>query len=552
MNCRWDSRKMLTSHEYSSSYHQEGMTDQSDGYKMMSTTSPPSNDMFGPPSTTSGPPESSSNGSTTNTALDSSPAPNFSGDDEFDNLGIHIPQSALGEDQGYNNYHQQQHPYHQQHMYHQQMHQQQWHQGYNMSNGYSQTYDQYGYGGYGNMYQQGANGSGHVGAMGQGGSVGMGGPSPVGSHNTPSPQAHSDDGFLSGEDHIRNNNILKRPSPGVSSGTGSSMHSTSQGLGGSGAATAAAGTAGASMVHGSNTGMSSMSHVHPHQTGPHVHHPQYHHHHHPGYGHHLHPHQIPQGIPIAKKPKVSKRKKKRDPNEPSKPVSAYALFFRDSQASIKIANPNAAFGDVSKIVASLWDALDPDSKAAYKKRTENAKKEYLKKLAAYRASLVSKGSDSGIGYGYYSYGEVLKNNGIHASSSNNFLGTSSASGSAGSSAGPAGSTGVPPSSNPSQHGYNSMSQPIPPRPPMQHGHHMHHGQGAYMMHGQQQVNVQKFSSNFKVGKKESIYKNCSSEEQHFLSFSYFNEVWIGIYSWVTNERKGEDLFFSFSLSCLFT
>ena len=42
-------------------------------------------------------------------------------------------------------------------------------------------------------------------------------------------------------------------------------------------------------------------------------------------------------------------------------------------------------------MAAMWDNLDPDAKAAYKKRTETAKKEYLKRLAAYRASLISKG-----------------------------------------------------------------------------------------------------------------------------------------------------------------
>ena len=93
---------------------------------------------------------------------------------------------------------------------------------------------------------------------------------------------------------------------------------------------------------------------------------------------------------VPKKPKVSKRRKKRDPNEPQKPVSAYALFFRDTQASIKMRNPNANFGEVSKIVAATWDGLDPDSKSAYKKRTEMAKKEYLRALAAYRANMVSK------------------------------------------------------------------------------------------------------------------------------------------------------------------
>ncbi|XP_046544132.1 TOX high mobility group box family member 3-like isoform X1 [Haliotis rubra] len=91
----------------------------------------------------------------------------------------------------------------------------------------------------------------------------------------------------------------------------------------------------------------------------------------------------------AKKQKTPKKKKKKDPNEPQKPVSAYALFFRDTQAAIKGQSPNKSFGDVSKIVASMWDGLEPDNKNVYKKKTEVAKKEYLKQLAAYRASQVS-------------------------------------------------------------------------------------------------------------------------------------------------------------------
>lgn len=62
------------------------------------------------------------------------------------------------------------------------------------------------------------------------------------------------------------------------------------------------------------------------------------------------------------KPKPQKKKKKKDPNEPQKPVSAYALFFRDTQAAIKGQNPNATFGDVSKIVASMWDSLGEEQK----------------------------------------------------------------------------------------------------------------------------------------------------------------------------------------------
>ncbi|KAF1383290.1 hypothetical protein PFLUV_G00130320 [Perca fluviatilis] len=97
----------------------------------------------------------------------------------------------------------------------------------------------------------------------------------------------------------------------------------------------------------------------------------------------------PATVDISKKPKTPKKKKRKDPNEPVKPVSAYALFFRDTQANIKAQNPNATFGEVSKIVASMWDGLGEEEKQMYKKRTETAKKEYLKQLAAYRASLVS-------------------------------------------------------------------------------------------------------------------------------------------------------------------
>ena len=477
---------MLTSHAYQSShdhFNQVGLYHQDNadvskpqvegGTTKIMNPSPTCGDPFA---------ESVPTGDGTGTTGgNNSPSHQFGADEEFDSMGIQIPSSALEEQQGhqgggYNNYHQHQMVHHhQQHQqqwqqhHHHQIQQQQWNQQqsqYMSPNGYGHGYDQYGYGDYGQMYGQGGGGHTHGAsqAMGSnnGSAVGMGGPSPVGSHNTPSPQgAHSDDGVLVGgsaEDHIRNNNILKRPSPG----------SAVPGVPGN----AIGVVPGANNMH---PGV--MHHAHQgvvHQMGHH------HTHHHAAMAspYHLHghsQHQIPPpGMPVAKKPKVSKRKKKRDPNEPSKPVSAYALFFRDSQASIKVANPNAAFGDVSKIVASLWDALDPDSKAAYKKRTENAKKDYLKKLASYRASLVSKGSDSGIGYGYYGYSDVMQNNGMHPS--HKYMGGSNPTGAAG------------------QSSSSYMGQPIPPRPPMQHGQggnltnaHLHHGHGtpgAYMMQGQ--------------------------------------------------------------------
>ena len=346
-------------------------------------------------------------------------------EDDFDIPPINLPPAALEDQPDYNGasfgnphqgypqmYPQQGYPQHQQ--------QQNWgygngYPGYEYNNGSNYGYVQH----YHHPQQQ---------PMG----VAMGGPSPgSGSHNTPSPTGHSEDG-----DHeVRNNNVLKSQYP-VNPVQQAQQPPTGH--------------------FGSNHPYAGHAQAHPHPGHPHAH------------AHH-HMHQI---MPKPK-PKVSKRKKKRDPNEPQKPVSAYALFFRDSQASIKAANPNAAFGDVSKIVASMWDNLDPDAKANYKKRTENAKKEYLKKLAAYRASLVSKGGgDIGYGFSPYQYPNP------HELNKGHFLGGSS----------PA---------NPS----NYMGQPIPPRPPMQQvqpppaptaaggqplgqtQHHMHH-QHNYMMHQQ--------------------------------------------------------------------
>ncbi|XP_049597511.1 TOX high mobility group box family member 4b isoform X2 [Syngnathus scovelli] len=80
-------------------------------------------------------------------------------------------------------------------------------------------------------------------------------------------------------------------------------------------------------------------------------------------------------------------KKKEDPNEPQKPVPAYALFFRDTQAAIKGQNPKATIGEVSKIVASMWDSLGKEQKQVYKRKNELAKKDYLRALAEYRANL---------------------------------------------------------------------------------------------------------------------------------------------------------------------
>ncbi|KAL9898301.1 uncharacterized protein ACN427_006502 [Glossina fuscipes fuscipes] len=77
-----------------------------------------------------------------------------------------------------------------------------------------------------------------------------------------------------------------------------------------------------------------------------------------------------------------------DPNEPTKPVSAYSMFFRDTVNVIKHENPGCTFGELSRIVASMWDVLDPIHKNAYNKRNEMARHGYVKQMAIYRRQIL--------------------------------------------------------------------------------------------------------------------------------------------------------------------
>ncbi|KAJ6222485.1 hypothetical protein RDWZM_001030 [Blomia tropicalis] len=91
-----------------------------------------------------------------------------------------------------------------------------------------------------------------------------------------------------------------------------------------------------------------------------------------------------------KKPTKSRAKGGgKDSGKPTKPVSAYALFFRDTQPSIKADNPQASFGEISKIVASKWEQLGKGDKDVYKERADVEKRNYLQNVASVKAKEVA-------------------------------------------------------------------------------------------------------------------------------------------------------------------
>eukprot|EP00095_Tigriopus_kingsejongensis_P002356 snap_masked-scaffold1523_size37540-processed-gene-0.10 protein:Tk02356 transcript:snap_masked-scaffold1523_size37540-processed-gene-0.10-mRNA-1 annotation:"tox high mobility group box family member 4" len=95
----------------------------------------------------------------------------------------------------------------------------------------------------------------------------------------------------------------------------------------------------------------------------------------------------PVRVAVSKPRAVAARRgrKKKDPNAPASVSSAYAFFFKEIQGSVKAKNPNIKFGEVSKIVAHMWENLGDEEKVVYKNRNEEDKARFEVEMAEYRA-----------------------------------------------------------------------------------------------------------------------------------------------------------------------
>merc|ERR1711936_1441027 len=72
-----------------------------------------------------------------------------------------------------------------------------------------------------------------------------------------------------------------------------------------------------------------------------------------------------------KKGEEKKQRKKKDPNAPKRPMSAYFLFM------------NATSGEVAKILGKMWGEIEPADKAKFDKDAAAAKKKWEAEKAAY-------------------------------------------------------------------------------------------------------------------------------------------------------------------------
>ncbi|XP_048389243.1 high mobility group protein B1b [Stegostoma tigrinum] len=86
---------------------------------------------------------------------------------------------------------------------------------------------------------------------------------------------------------------------------------------------------------------------------------------------------------------AKKTKKKKDPNAPKRPPSAFFVFCSDWRPKIKEENPGASIGDTARKLGLLWNATSASDKIPYEKRAAKLKERYEMDLAAYRAKTKS-------------------------------------------------------------------------------------------------------------------------------------------------------------------
>ena len=58
-----------------------------------------------------------------------------------------------------------------------------------------------------------------------------------------------------------------------------------------------------------------------------------------------------------------KKRAKKDPTAPKKPMTAYMLWMQDYRPILKQKNPGASVAEIAKMAGEVWKELDAEEKA---------------------------------------------------------------------------------------------------------------------------------------------------------------------------------------------
>jgi len=79
------------------------------------------------------------------------------------------------------------------------------------------------------------------------------------------------------------------------------------------------------------------------------------------------------------------KRKKKDPNAPKRPLSAFFLFCHDERPGVKAIHPSYSVGEVAKDLGERWNKVTPDVKAKYEAKAAIDKTRYEKDMALYKS-----------------------------------------------------------------------------------------------------------------------------------------------------------------------
>ncbi|XP_012626132.2 high mobility group protein B2 [Microcebus murinus] len=96
-------------------------------------------------------------------------------------------------------------------------------------------------------------------------------------------------------------------------------------------------------------------------------------------------------------PKGDKKGKKKDPNAPKRPPSAFFLFCSEHRPKIKSEHPGLSIGDTAKKLGEMWSEQSAKDKQPYEQKAAKLKEKYEKDIAAYRAKGKSEAGKKGPG-----------------------------------------------------------------------------------------------------------------------------------------------------------
>lgn len=76
-------------------------------------------------------------------------------------------------------------------------------------------------------------------------------------------------------------------------------------------------------------------------------------------------------MPAQKRKRTSKKKK--DPNAPKRPLTAYMIFSQEHRQEVREENKDAKIGEISKILGERWKKLSDEEKKVSQPRLNQSR-----------------------------------------------------------------------------------------------------------------------------------------------------------------------------------